>query len=430
MTTSGAAPVPAPAPVTEESAYQTALTQFDKVAERLNMDHSVREVLRSPRRELTVNFPVRMDDGSVRVFTGHRVQHSTARGPAKGGIRYHPMVTLDEVKALAMWMTWKCAVVNLPYGGAKGGVAVDPKVLSEMELERLTRRYASDIQIIIGPEKDIPAPDMGTDGRVMSWIMDTYSMNQGYVVQGVVTGKPVSIGGTKGRIEATGRGILYITQEATRARGVNLEDATVAVQGFGNVGSNAARLLRSQGVKLVAVSDVTGGVYNPKGFDWHYLQALKEEGTFLSQITGDFEHVTNEELLELPVDILVPAALENQIVAHNASRIKAKMVVEGANGPTTPEADQILSDNGIFIVPDILANAGGVVVSYFEWVQDIQSFFWEEDEVNLRLRRIMTKAFEEVYALAVEQNVSMREAAYMVALRREEEALRFRGIFP
>jgi glutamate dehydrogenase (NAD(P)+) len=430
MTTSGAAPVPAPAPVTEGSAYQTALTQFDQVAERLNMDHSVREVLRSPRRELTVNFPVRMDDGSVRVFTGHRVQHSTARGPAKGGIRYHPMVTLDEVKALAMWMTWKCAVVSLPYGGAKGGVAVDPKALSETELERLTRRYASDIQIIIGPEKDIPAPDMGTDGRVMSWIMDTYSMNQGYVVQGVVTGKPVSIGGTKGRIEATGRGILYITQEATRARGVNLEDATVAVQGFGNVGSNAARLLRSQGVKLVAVSDVTGGVYNPKGFDWHYLQALKEEGTFLSQITGDFDHVTNEELLELPVDILVPAALENQISAHNASLIKAKMVVEGANGPTTPEADRILSDNGIFIVPDILANAGGVVVSYFEWVQDIQSFFWEEDEVNLRLRRIMTKAFEEVYTLAVEQNVSMREAAYMVALRREEEALRFRGIFP
>lgn len=430
MTTSGAAPAPAPAPAIEESAYQTALTQFDKVAERLNMDHSVREVLRSPRRELTVNFPVRMDDGSVRVFTGHRVQHSTARGPAKGGIRYHPMVTLDEVKALAMWMTWKCAVVSLPYGGAKGGVAVDPKALSETELERLTRRYASDIQIIIGPEKDIPAPDMGTDGRVMSWIMDTYSMNQGYVVQGVVTGKPVSIGGTKGRIEATGRGILYITQEATRARGVNLEDATVAVQGFGNVGSNAARLLRSQGVKLVAVSDVTGGVYNPKGFDWHYLQALKEEGTFLSQITGDFDHVTNEELLELPVDILVPAALENQIAAHNAPRIKARMVVEGANGPTTPEADQILSDNGIFIVPDILANAGGVVVSYFEWVQDIQSFFWEEDEVNLRLRRIMTKAFEEVHALAVEQNVSMREAAYMVALRREEEALRYRGIFP
>ncbi|MBI2761354.1 MAG: Glu/Leu/Phe/Val dehydrogenase [Chloroflexi bacterium] len=412
MTTSGAAPAPAPAPAIEESAYQTALTQFDKVAERLNMDHSVREVLRSPRRELTVNFPVRMDDGSVRVFTGHRVQHSTARGPAKGGIRYHPMVTLDEVKALAMWMTWKCAVVSLPYGGAKGGVAVDPKALSETELERLTRRYASDIQIIIGPEKDIPAPDMGTDGRVMSWIMDTYSMNQGYVVQGVVTGKPVSIGGTKGRIEATGRGILYITQEATRARGVNLEDATVAVQGFGNVGSNAARLLRSQGVKLVAVSDVTGGVYNPKGFDWHYLQALKEEGTFLSQITGDFDHVTNEELLELPVDILVPAALENQIAAHNAPRIKARMVVEGANGPTTPEADQILSDNGIFIVPDILANAGGVVVSYFEWVQDIQSFFWED------------------YTLAVEQNVSMREAAYMVALRREEEALRYRGIFP
>jgi glutamate dehydrogenase (NAD(P)+) len=429
VTTSDMAPVPAPAPAVE-SAYETALEQFDQVAERLGMSQSMREVLRTPRRELTVNFPVRMDDGSVKVFTGHRVQHSTARGPAKGGIRYHPAVTLDEIKALAMWMTWKCAVVNLPYGGAKGGVAVDPKALSVNELERLTRRYASDIQIIIGPEKDIPAPDMGTDARVMAWIMDTYSMNMGYVVPGVVTGKPVLVGGTRGRLEATGRGILYIAQEACRARGISLEGATVAVQGFGNVGSNAARLLRSQGCKLVAVSDVSGGVYNPHGFEWHYLQALKEHGEFLSAAHGDFDHITNEELLELPVDILIPAALENQITSRNAAAIRARMIIEGANGPTTPQADEILADNGVYVVPDILANAGGVVVSYFEWVQDLQSFFWEEDEINLRLRRIMTRSFEEVAATAEQEGVSLRQAAYMLALRREEEALRLRGIFP
>jgi len=413
-----------------ESAYQTALAQFDKVAERLNLDPSLREVMRTPRRELTVNFPVKMDDGTIRVFTGYRVQHSTARGPAKGGIRYHPMVTLDEVKALAMWMTWKCAVVNLPYGGAKGGVAVDTKLLSETELERLTRRYASEIQIIIGPEKDIPAPDMGTDARIMAWIMDTYSMNQGYVVPGVVTGKPISVGGTRGRVDATGRGILYIAQEACRAHGMSLEGATVAVQGFGNVGSNAARLLRSQGCRLVAVSDASGGVYNPKGFEWHELQAIKEHGLSLSQASGDFDHITNAELLELPVDILVPAALENQITARNAPHVRAKIIIEGANGPTTPEADQILEENGVFVVPDILANAGGVVVSYFEWVQDLQSFFWEEEEVNLRLKRIMTRSFDEVYTLATREGVSMREAAYILALRREEEALRYRGIFP
>ncbi len=429
MTTSGAVPVPAPTPAAE-SAYDTALAQFDEVAETIGLDPRLREVLRTPRRELTVNFPVRMDDGSVRVFTGYRVQHSTARGPAKGGIRYHPAVSLDEVKALAMWMTWKCAVVNLPYGGAKGGVTVDPKALSESELERLTRRYASDIQIIIGPEKDIPAPDMGTDARVMAWIMDTYSMNVGHVVLGVVTGKPIGVGGTRGRVDATGRGILYITQEACRVRGITLEGATVAVQGFGNVGSNAARFLRSQGVKLVAVSDVSGGVYNPHGFELHELQAIKERGIFLNAARGDFDHVTNEELLELPVDILVPAAMENQITALNAPRIRARMIVEGANGPITPQADAILNDAGVYIVPDILANAGGVIVSYFEWVQDLQSFFWEEDEVNLRLRRIMMRAFEEVTAVATQKSVPLRQAAYMVALQREAEALRLRGVFP
>ncbi len=430
MTTSGAAPVPAPAPAREESAYATALAQFDAVAERLRLDSSMRAVMRQPRRELTVNFPVRMDDGSTRVFTGHRVQHSTARGPAKGGIRYHPAVNLDEVKALAMWMTWKCAVVNLPYGGAKGGVEVNPKALSEGELERLTRRYASEIGIIIGPEKDVPAPDMGTDARVMAWIMDTYSMNKGYVVPGVVTGKPIAVGGTRGRVEATGRGLLYTVQEACRTQEMALEGATVAVQGFGNVGSNAARLLAAQGAKLVAVSDVTGGIYNPNGFDWDALQRIREQGAFFNQVSGGFEHITNEELLELKVDVLLPAALENQLHSGNADRIRPKMIVEGANGPTTPEADAILFGNGVFVVPDILANAGGVIVSYFEWVQDLQSFFWEEDEVNLRLKRIMTRSFEEVQALAVSESVTMREAAYMLAIRREEEALRYRGVFP
>ncbi len=429
MTMSGAGSMPAPAPVAE-GAYATALAQFDAVARRLNLDRSTAAVMRTPRRELTVHFPVRMDDGSTRVFTGHRVQHSTARGPAKGGIRYHPAVNIDEVRALAMWMTWKCAVVNLPYGGAKGGVAVDPKLLSESELERLTRRYASDIGIIIGPEKDVPAPDMGTDARVMAWIMDTYSMNIGYVVPGVVTGKPISVGGTRGRVEATGRGILYTAQEACRARGMDLEGATVAVQGFGNVGSNAARLLRTQGCKLVAVSDVSGGVYNANGFEWADLQAAKERGLMLAQMDGSYDHITNEELLELKVDILVPAALENQIHARNAGRVRPKMIIEGANGPTTPEADAILHDNGVFVVPDILANAGGVIVSYFEWVQDLQSFFWEEDEVNLRLRRILSRSFEEVWALAAQEDASMREAAYMLAIRREEEALKYRGVFP
>lgn len=429
MVTGDVASIPAPSPP-EGGAYATALAQFDAVAARIRLDPASREVMRSPRRELTVNFPVRMDNGSVRVFTGHRVQHSTSRGPAKGGIRYHPSVTLDEVKALAMWMTWKCAVVGLPYGGAKGGVAVDPKTLSDAELERLTRRYASEIGIIIGPERDIPAPDVGTDARVMAWIMDTYSMNQGHVVLGVVTGKPVSLGGTRGRLEATGRGILYIAQEVCRAKGIGLEGAGVAVQGFGNVGFHAARLLVAQGCRLVAISDVSGAVYNAAGLAWAEIQAIKDRGESLSTATGSFDHVTNLELLELPVDLLVPAALENQIHAGNADRIRAEIVLEGANGPTTAEADTILHGNNVYVVPDILANAGGVAVSYFEWVQDLQSFFWEEDEVNLRLRRIMSRAFGEVYALAGEQGCTMREAAYILALRREEEALRLRGIFP
>jgi glutamate dehydrogenase (NAD(P)+) len=429
MTTSGAAPAPAPAPETE-SAYAVALAQFDSVAEQINLTPDLRAVMRTPRLEFTVNFPVQMDDGSVRVFTGHRVQHSTARGPAKGGIRYHQAVTLDEVKALAMWMTWKCAVVNLPYGGAKGGVAVEPKALSLTELENLTRRYASELQLIIGPGKDVPAPDMGTDGRVMAWIMDTYSMNVGYVVPGVVTGKPVAIGGTLGRVEATGRGVTYVAQEAARYRGMSLPGARVAVQGFGNVGYNSARLLRDAGCSIVAVSDVSGGIYNKDGLDWEELERAKLSGIPLRQVKGSYDHVTNAELIELPVEVLVPAALENQITAQNAARVRATMIVEGANGPTTPEADAILQDNGAYVVPDILANAGGVIVSYFEWVQDLQSFFWEEDEVNQRLRRIMARAFGEVAAIAEREHVSLRDAAYILALRRVEEAIKLRGIFP
>ena len=427
MVTATAATLPAPH---EGGAYDIALKQFDTVAERINLDPNMRVVMRTPRRELTVHFPVRMDDGRVQVFTGHRVQHSTARGPAKGGIRYHPAVDIDEVRALAMWMTWKCAVVNLPYGGAKGGVTVDPKALSDGELERLTRRYASEIQIIIGPERDVPAPDMGTDARIMAWIMDTFSMNRGYAVTGVVTGKPLGIGGTVGRVEATGRGLLFTMQELCRARNLSFENATVAVQGFGNVGSNTARLVQQAGAKLVAVSDVSGGVYRPGGFTWADLQTLKEQGPFLSQVQGDFEHVTNEQLLELPVDVLIPAALENQIHSGNATRIRARHIIEGANGPTTPEADDILRDNGVFVVPDILANAGGVVVSYFEWVQDLQSFFWDETDINDRLRKIMSRAYGEVAAVASEFAVTMREAAYILAIRREEEAWRLRGVFP
>ena len=427
MTTSGAAPAPAPA---TESAYEVALAQFDAVAERINLNPNVRPLMRTPRLEYTVNFPVQMDDGSVRVFTGHRVQHSTARGPAKGGIRFHPAVTLDEVKALAMWMTWKCAVVNLPYGGAKGGVTVDPKVLSQGELENLTRRYASEIGPIIGPGKDVPAPDMGTDGRIMAWIMDTYSMGVGYPVPGVVTGKPVALGGTLGRIEATGRGVTYVTQEAARYRRMPLDGGSVAIQGFGNVGYHSARLLYETGCRIVAVSDVTGGIYNKDGLNWQELERVKLAGQPLHQAQGTYDHVSNEELLELPVDVLVPAALENQITGHNADKVRAKMVVEGANGPTTPEADAILQGNGIFIVPDILANAGGVIVSYFEWVQDLQSFFWEEDEVNQRLRRVVARAFGEVTTVAERDKTPLRDAAYTLALRRVEEALVLRGVFP
>ncbi len=419
----------APVAPAEVNPYQVALSQLDAVADRLRISDGIRQILRHPKRELTVNFPVKMDDGSVRVFTGYRVQHNDARGPVKGGLRYHPAVDLDEVRALAMWMTWKCAIVNLPYGGAKGGVAVDPRQLSLHELENLTRRYTSEIGIIIGPEFDVPAPDMGTDARVMAWMMDTYSMNQGHSVPGVVTGKPVSVGGTVGRVEATGRGILYIAQETARYLGLQLEGMTVAIQGFGNVGSAAARLLAQAGAKIVAVSDASAGIYRGSGLDIEEVLRHRTSDGRLVGYTGA-DHITNGELLELPVTLLVPAALESQITDRNATAVRARVIIEGANGPTTTDADRILNANGVFVVPDVLANAGGVVVSYFEWVQDLQSFFWEEDEVNQRLHRIMTRAFQQVVELKEREGCSMRDAAYMLGVARVVDAIQTRGIFP
>jgi glutamate dehydrogenase (NAD(P)+) len=420
------------APVAQAPAgnpWEDALEQFDTVAEKMGLDPSMREVLRHCKRELTVNFPVRMDDGSVRVFTGYRVQHNEARGPVKGGLRYSMNVSLDEVRALAMWMTWKCAVAGLPLGGAKGGVIVDPRALSRGELERLTRRFAAEISIIIGPEEDVPAPDMGTDAQVMAWVMDTFSMLRGHSTPAVVTGKPVSVGGSSGRFEATGRGVLFVTQEACRARGMALEGASVAVQGFGNVGSVAAKLLCQAGAKVVAVSDSNGAIYEPSGLDIDKMLALKHERGFIPA-GHDGDHITNEDLLELPVDILIPAALEGQIHADNAARLQAKMIIEAANGPTTPRADRILGAKDVYLVPDILANAGGVIVSYFEWVQDLQSFFWEEQEVHLRLERIIKRAFHEVASIQEREHGSMREAAYMLAVQRVVEATQARGIFP
>ncbi|MBI2918948.1 MAG: Glu/Leu/Phe/Val dehydrogenase [Chloroflexi bacterium] len=411
------------------NALQTALDQFDLVADRLNLDGGLRDVLRSCKRELIVHFPVRMDDGTIRVFTGYRVQHSQARGPAKGGIRYNPAVDLEEVKALAMWMTWKCSVVNIPFGGAKGGVACDPKALSASELERLTRRYTTEISILIGPDSDIPAPDMGTDAQVMSWIMDTYSMHKGYSIPGVVTGKPINIGGTVGRRDATGRGVLFIAREVARIQGYPLKGATVAVQGFGNVGAVSARLLAEEGCRVVAASDSHGGVYNPGGLDIPKLLNHKQESGKVSDFRPG-EAVSNGELLELPCDILVPAAMESQITAQNAPRIKTRAIIEGANGPTLPEADPILHERGVLVVPDILANAGGVMVSYFEWVQDTQSFFWEEAEVNRRMETGLVRAFNDVYALSQREEAEMRTAAYMLGVQRVVEAITTRGIYP
>lgn len=417
-------------PAPESSAYATALAQFDTVAERLRLEEGIRGILRAPRRELTVNFPVHMDDGSIHVFTGYRVQHSLARGPAKGGIRYHSSVDLDEVRALAMWMTWKCAVVNIPYGGAKGGVTVDTGALSQRELEGLTRRFASEISIIIGPEKDIPGPDVGTNEQVMAWIMDTISMHQGYSISGVVTGKPVGIGGTVGRREATGRGVSIVIREALKAAGRPLEGTTVVIQGFGNVGTHAARLLQDMGCVVVGVSDTSGGFANPGGLDLLDILRFKQGGGRLTDYSGEGERLSGGEVIELPCDVLVPAALEGQINGANADRVRASLVAEGANGPTTPDGDAILYDRGVQVIPDVLANAGGVTVSYFEWVQDLQNHFWGEMEVVQNLERVLTTAYGQVAAMAAAEQVDMRTAANMLAVQRVAEALTVRGIYP
>jgi len=409
--------------------YKMALAQYDRAVKYIPLKRGIEEFLRFPQRELTVNFPVRMDDGSVRIFTGHRVHHSPARGPTKGGIRYHPDVTLDEIRALAMWMTWKCAVMNLPYGGAKGGVVCDPKRLSLREVENLTRRYATEISILMSPEGDIPAPDVNTNPQIMAWIMDTYSMHRGHSVPAVVTGKPVAVGGSLGRHEATGRGVWVATREALARLGRSIQGTRVAVQGFGNVGSVSATLLHEAGARIVAVSDSSGGVLNPQGLDPQALTRHKRESGRLDNYpVGD--PIDNAALLVADCDVLIPAALEQQITAANAERVRARLVVEGANGPTTPEADAILAARGVLVVPDIVANAGGVVVSYFEWVQDLQAFFWSEEEINERLERLMVRAFRETIATAEERSTDLRTAALTRAIERVAEAIMILGIYP
>jgi glutamate dehydrogenase (NAD(P)+) len=411
------------------NAWEVAQRQFDLAADRLSLDPGLRRVLREPRRELTVHFPVHMDDGSVQVFTGYRVQHNLGRGPAKGGLRYHQDVTLDEVKALAMWMTWKCAVVGIPYGGGKGGVIVDPKKLSQKELEGLTRRFATEISIIIGPERDIPAPDVNTNAQTMAWIMDTYSMHVGYTVPGVITGKPVALGGSEGRNEATARGAVYCIVEAAAHLGMDLTTSRVAVQGFGNAGSIAARLIADEGATVVAVSDSTGGIHNPSGLDIDRVIAWKKEHGTVQGFPGATD-VTNADVLEVDCDILIPAALENQITSRNAGRIKARLIAEAANGPTTPDADEILFDRGVFLIPDILCNAGGVTVSYFEWVQDLNRDHWSEATVNAKLKEIMVRAFDETYTISRKEEVNMRTGAYLLAVQRVADATAMRGLYP
>jgi glutamate dehydrogenase (NAD(P)+) len=411
------------------NAWAVAQQQFDLAAERLGLDEGMRKVLREPRRELTVHFPVHMDDGSVEVFTGYRVQHNLGRGPAKGGIRYHQDVSLDEVKALAMWMTWKCAVVGIPYGGGKGGVIVDPKKLSKKELEALTRRFFTEIEILVGPEKDIPAPDVNTNAQVMAWMMDTYSMHAGYTVPGVVTGKPISLGGSEGRNEATARGTVFCIIEAARHLGMELPKARVSIQGFGNAGSIAAQLISEEKATVVAVSDSTGGIHNPAGLDVHRLIQWKQEHGTVQGFPGA-KDISGTDVLEVECDILIPAALENQITERNAKNVKARLIAEAANGPTTPEADEIFWKAGKFMIPDILCNAGGVTVSYFEWVQDLNRDHWSERVVNDKLREIMVRAFQEVLAVARREQVYMRTAAYLLAVERVGNAMTMRGLYP
>jgi glutamate dehydrogenase (NAD(P)+) len=410
--------------------FRLAVAQFDRAAELMKLDPNLRQRLKLPDRSLVVSVPVRMDDGRVEIFTGYRVIHDSSRGPSKGGIRYHPDVNLGEVAALAMWMTWKCALAGLPYGGAKGGVRVDPKKLSRGELQRLTRRYAAEIFPFIGPDKDVPAPDVGTDAQIMAWIMDTYSMQVGFVSPGVVTGKPLSIGGSLGREEATGRGVVYVALEAMKHLRLDPKKATVAIQGFGNVGSHTARIMHEIGARVVAVSDVTGGLHNKSGLDIpKLLAASKDRGRPLGE-TKLGDRMTNEELLQLDCTVLVPAALSEQITGKNAAKVSCRILAEGANGPTTLEADEILADKGIFIIPDILANSGGVIVSYFEWVQDVQRFFWKEQDIRDRLQEIITSAFHRTLEFSTKKKATMRMAALMSGIDQVAQAHLARGLYP
>jgi glutamate dehydrogenase (NAD(P)+) len=415
--------------ISEQNAFLNALEQFDKAISHLTLKKGIADALRHPKRELSVSFPVMMDDNEIRIFRGYRVHHSTAKGPTKGGIRYSASVTLDDVRALAMWMTWKCALMNLPYGGAKGGVVVDPKALSLRELERLTRRYATEISLMMGPESDIPAPDVGTNSQVMAWIMDTYSMHRGFSVPAVVTGKPIEIGGSLGRVEATGRGVVVTMLEALKLKNIDPHKCRVAVQGFGNVGSVAARLANDMGLKVIAASCSGGGVIKEDGLDPLALNRHYEEARCLLDFPNS-DSITNEELLTLDCEILILAAIENQVTSRNAARVKAKIVAEGANGPTTSEADEILNQHGVFVIPDVLCNAGGVTVSYLEWVQDLQSFFWPVDEINRKLENLMLKAFESVMEAGRQHKVPLREAAQILAIQRVADAIMIRGIYP
>jgi glutamate dehydrogenase (NAD(P)+) len=414
--------------VNEKNPWLAAEARFDEAAQRLRIDEGLCKVLRSPAKEITVNIPVQLDDGRLEVFTGYRVQHSIARGPAKGGIRFGPDVTLDEVRALASWMTWKCAVVNIPFGGGKGGVICDPNLLSDAELEKLTRRYAAEIIDFIGPERDVPAPDVNTNEKIMAWIMDTYSMHARHTVTAVVTGKPLSLGGSRGRLEATGRGCMIVTLKALERFGMNPESCRVVIQGFGNVGGMAARLMAAKGFRIIAIVEYDGAVYNPRGLDVAALATHRKE---TGSITGfsDGEDMDRDEALLLDCDVLLPAATENVITSENAANLGCKILCEGANGPTTPLADEILAEKRVFVIPDILANAGGVTVSYFEWVQDRQGFFWNEQLVNQRLEEIMVESFDAVVQYAGTHNVNNRIAAYMLALDRVAFAIRLRGIY-
>ncbi len=415
--------------------WEMAVEQFNAAADKIKLSDNMREILGNCKRELTVNFPVKLSDGKVHVFTGHRVHHNVNRGPAKGGIRYHPDVTLDEVKALAMWMTWKCAMMGIPFGGGKGGVACDPKgersgrPMTSRELENLTRRYTTEIEILIGPDRDVPAPDVNTTPQIMAWIMDTYSMHKGHTISSVVTGKPVALGGSLVRNEATALGIRMVIEQAARHLDMSLEDARVVIQGYGNAGAFAASLMHEIGARVIAVSDSRGGVVNTDGLDPSAIERHKRETGSVMDLKGA-DNLTNAELLEVPCDILIPAALEDQITATNAPRIQTKIIAEAANGPTTPEADRILHDKGVFVIPDILANAGGVTVSYFEWVQDLQSFFWDEAEIKRKLLAIMSRAFEDVVDLSERNHVDNRTAALMLAISRVAEATQMRGIYP